>query len=136
MSRIIKTLKQNEAIKLMSQNKITLLEGGSRCFYKDQKVVTDSGLVSISQIKPFTRVLSYNESKKKEEFKPVLKTHIFKDNKKDIIKIKLKNGGEIKGTFDHLIFFENKWTTLGEVKKLYESRMENDPGVYSVSNKQ
>jgi|WetSurMetagenome_2_1015567.scaffolds.fasta_scaffold67435_3 intein/homing endonuclease len=103
-----------------------LLDGGSRCFYPGQLIKTKYGNKPISQLEPGNQILTLNEKTNKKEYKPLLKKHIFRNNKKDIIRIKLKNGVEIKGTFDHEIYFNNKWITLGEIKRRFYDNLEND----------
>lgn len=107
--------------------RISLLEGGSRCFKPLQKVVTNKGSKCIKNIKAGDLVLSYNEATGKDEYKRVLKNNHFTDNKKPIIRLILRNGKIIEGTEDHKIYFEGGWITLKHfVSLLHDRKMEKN----------
>lgn len=119
---VVKTEKQKDAIRLIVNNKYTLLEGGGRCFVGDQKVITDKGSKTIRDVKEGDRVLSCN-NKGKEEYNTVVKKHSFKNNKKKMIEIKLKNGETIKGTYDHNVYYKKKWRPLYEIMQDFNRNM-------------
>jgi len=120
-----KTSKQVEATKLMASHRETLLEGGSRCFIGSQKVITSNGSKPIEELQEGDLVLSVN-SKGKEEFKPILKKHLFPDNKKPMIKLKLKNGKTIEGTYDHRVYFMGGWHSLKSIVEYIYGNMETN----------
>lgn len=101
-----------------------LLEGGSRCFYAGQKVVTLSGSKEISKIDTNDLVLSYNEKEDRTQYKRVVKVHKFDKTDKKIIQINLKNGQIIKGTEDHKIYYKGGWITLKHFVSLLDGSME------------
>ena len=107
-----KTLKQIEATKLIANYPEVLLSGGSRCFVPTQKVITKYGSKRIESITDKDEVLSYNMENQKYEYKKVLTAHRFVNTKKQMIKIRLKNGKTIEGTEDHQIWFQGGWHTL------------------------
>jgi len=94
-----------------------ILEGSSRCFSKDQKVVTKKGLKKISDIKKGDFVKSFNEDKKENEYKKVL--NVFKlKNKKKCFRIKLKNGKTIECTSDHKFYYKGKFIEIEKILNL------------------
>jgi len=115
----IYTQKQTELMDLIENHQHILADGGSRCFIGTQLVITDKGNKCIKELKKTDKVLSYNEKINKEEFKKISKKHVFDNNKKDMIKIELKNGGIIIGTYDHVVNIDGKWLKLSEIKDLY-----------------
>lgn len=106
---------------LRSRAKIKILEGGSRCFGGDQKVITESGSIPISKIKAEQRVLTYDQTTRKNEYRKVLECHLFKNTKKTY-RVKLKNGKEIIATSDHKFFFEGGWISLKHLLSLWQKR--------------
>jgi len=135
MSDFRKTPKQTEATRLMSDKQEVLLEGGSRCFVGDQLVITKDGSVRIADIKEGNLVLSMNPNGI-EEYKPVLMKHTFTDNKKRMVKLTLKNGETIEGTYDHVIFFNGGWHNLKHVIEYSMEIWKTIPGFsrYEASN--
>jgi len=99
---------------LESKTKITVNQGGTRCFHPDTHIVTDKGNVKISDIKQGDFVLSYNESLKINEFKKVVNTFKLNNNKKTI-KLKLKNGSVIIATIDHKFYVDGGWRSLNSI---------------------
>ena len=120
-----KTSKQVEATRLMASHTETLLEGGSRCFIGSQKVITSNGSKPIEELQEGELVLSVN-SNGTEEFKPILKKHVFPDNKKSMIKLKLKNGETIEGTYDHRVYFMGGWHSLKSIVEYIYGNMETN----------
>ncbi len=118
------TTKQSELIDIISNKEIILADGGSRCFQPNQLVITEKGNKKIKDINIEDNVLSYNGEQ--EEYKSVLKKYTFKTDKKKMIKLTLNNGGEIIGTWDHMIWFDNEWKSLKEIKELYERNIQKN----------
>lgn len=100
-------------------------EGGSRCFGKDQLVVTDKGSVPISLIEKGDLVLTLNESNGKEEYKEVDCLNSMRNTKKTL-KIKLKNGKEIIVTDDHEFYHEGAWVAIKHLLSLRSEKINND----------
>lgn len=123
MSGITKTEKQIQAIKLIADNKVILLEGGSRCFAPDQGIVTDNGVKRIANVCKGDRVLSQADNGARE-YQPVLEVHHTNTPKRGY-RIKLRNGKEICGTEDHLIWYEGGWHTLRHVVELVHGSVES-----------
>ena len=98
-----------------------LYDGGTRCFHPCQKIVCENGPIEISKIKKGDKVKSYNSNTKKNEFRTVLKTYSFKNNKKTV-KIKLKNGNDIICTEDHEFFYKGGWQTAKHLLSLLDER--------------
>lgn len=96
-------------------NKIIILnEGGTRCFYPDQKIITKNGSVKISELKAGDRALSYNHANGNNEYRKVLRC-IKEESTKKAYHIKFKNGTEIKCTGDHKFFYNGRYI---EIEKL------------------
>lgn len=72
------------------------------CFPANTKILTNNGYRNICDIKENDIVLSYNESTKNIDYKPV--TKIFKNYNKKLVKIKLQNGKYIICTTNHPIY--------------------------------
>lgn len=96
----------------IKDNGVTDWTGHASCFTKEQGVVTDKGVVPISEIKIGDNVFCYNESADKNEFKKVVDTIPNHNNKQRLLKIKMKDGSIIRVTENHL-FYHN-----GEYKKI------------------
>jgi len=88
-------------------------QGGSRCFYGNQLVVTRNGSKPISDITKADEVLTPNGYKK------VLDTHKMA-NTKPSIKIKLKNGKIIQCTEDHEFYFKGDWVSIKHILSLWD----------------
>lgn len=129
MQTFKKTEKQKEATRLMSKQTTTLLEGGGRCFVRNQKVITNIGPKEIGQIKPGDIVLSINEKTGEDQYKPVDKVYSFFENRKRLIRLTLASGESIEGTEDHEIFFEGGWHTLSYVIEYIHGNMETNTRV-------
>jgi len=126
----LKTIKTTKNFRYLNEDRKdnvrgTVLEGGSRCFYALQEVVTKNGAKPIKDINKNDIVLSYNESTKKEEFKKVIDTHCFKNNK-PTIQINLKNGQKIIATEDHEIFYKGGWVSIKHFVSLFDENMEKN----------
>tara|TARA_R110000772_G_scaffold46246_6_gene105605 strand:- start:1236 stop:1760 length:525 start_codon:yes stop_codon:yes gene_type:complete len=96
-----------------------ILEGSSRCFIGTQKVITSKGSKPISEITVSDNVLTFNEHTKKDEFKPVIDSLEFKQNKKKCIKITLKNGETIQCSEDHEFYYEGSWLSIKHIVSLW-----------------
>lgn len=105
-------------------DRITILEGSSRCFAFDQEVVTNKGTKKISEIEIGDKVLSFNENTKSNEFKLVKGLHQFKNDKK-CLKITLKNGTVIKCTEDHEFYYEGAWISIKHLLSLRNDKLKN-----------
>lgn len=97
-------------------------EGGSRCFSADTKIITYSGIRLISELKIGNKVVSYNISEKKREYKTITNIIITPQNKKPCYKIKLKNGAEINCTQDHKFYFNGGWHEAKNIIHLWDER--------------
>lgn len=101
-------------------------EGGSRCFDKYQKVITNKGSKRISDVKKSDYVLTFNEKTKCKEYKKVNRVFKF-NNKKKCLEITLKNGNVIRCTEDHEFYHKGKWTKIKEIIRLIDyGKMENN----------
>jgi intein/homing endonuclease len=101
-----------------------VLEGSSRCFNGDQKVVTNNGYEQISKLKEGDLVKSYNEDKNINQYKRVIKTHKYKNNKK-CLRVTLKNGDTIECTEDHKFYYLGKWVSISDIRKYFNDRKRN-----------
>ena len=99
---------------LESKTKITVNQGGTRCFSPQTKVVTANGLKYICDINENDMVLSHNFSSGEDEFRKCLSKFEMQNNKKTI-KIKLKNGNEIIATEDHKFYVDGGWHSLKQI---------------------
>ncbi len=104
-----------------SDKRITVMQGGARCFGPDQQVITRKGSEKISDIQPGREVLTYNEQTKKREYKRVKESLKFA-NTKTTIKIKLTGGEEIIVTDDHEFFYHGKWMPIKDILILWSGR--------------
>lgn len=95
-----------------------VLEGGSGCFGKDQKVITDTGVKKISKLSEKDLVLTHNFQTNKDEFKPVNGIHIYTNNK-PCFKIRMKSGTEINVTEDHEFLYEGSWVKIKDLLHLW-----------------
>lgn len=106
------------------------LEGASRCFVKDTKVIMhDNSTKKIQDVKSGDLVKSYNKYSRKEEIKRCTKNNRFTSNKKKLIRIKLKNGNVLCGTEDHKIWFKDNWICLKDFVILLDEKrkLESNP---------
>ena len=101
-----------------------IITGGRGCFCGKQLIQTDVGVKPISEIKKGDKVLSYNEATKKTEYKRVANT--FKYDNDKIVRIRLKNGIEIKVTEDHKFYYKNRWVSVKDLLSLFYGTMEKD----------
>lgn len=109
---------------LTNDTRYFIITGGRGCFCYNQLVDTKNGNVPISEIKIGDLVSCYNENKKCIEYKKVLNT--FKYDNETIIRIKLKNGSEIKVTENHKFFHNGGWISVKDLLSLYYGNMEKD----------
>lgn len=101
------------------------LEGASRCFVKNTKVITLSGVKNIQDVSTLDKVLSFNFKKGKKEFRRVEENHSFPNNKKNIITIKFKDGRRVSATEDHEFFYKGAWIELRHLVTLWYEMEEN-----------
>lgn len=96
-----------------------VLEGSSRCFSENQKIITTNGNKRISEIKNGDIVMSYNEENKTIENSVVTNTFRLKNTKKTV-RIKMKDGTIIECTEDHKFFFKGAWTSIKHILSLWD----------------
>lgn len=102
------------------------LSGASRCFSGETLISTKEGLKKIKDIKENDLVKSYNELESKVEYRRCIKLHKFTDNKKKVIRLKLKNGRIIEATEDHKFFFNGAWVELKHLVSLLYGNMDKN----------
>ena len=102
-----------------------VLEGSSRCFSPNQKVITDIGEKRIKDIAIGDKVKSFNEETKEIEFRTVTDLHHLK-NKKKCFRVKMKDGTIIEATEDHKFYYEGAWVTLKHLLSLYNDKKSKD----------
>lgn len=90
-------------------------------------MVTDDGVRRIANIQEGDRVLSQTDEGV-QEYQPVLETHYTTKPKRGY-RIKLRNGKEICGTEDHMIWFEGGWHSLKHVVGLVHGNLESYTGI-------
>ena len=88
-----------------------VMQGGTRCFAPNQKVVTRRGSVPISEMLIGDEVFCFDENTGSNEWKPVVDVLKF-SNKKPTVKIKLKNGETIVCSADHKFFHNGEWVEI------------------------
>ncbi len=107
-----------------------LLWGGAGCFSSDQLVETISGPKKIKEIQVGDLVKSFNHKIGQYEFRPVLNCFEYPENKKQSVRIKLKDGTIIKCTADHKFFWRGKYVHILEILTILQNeRMENNTGL-------
>lgn len=95
-----------------SKEKITVMQGGSRCFAGNQKVVTDKGNVNISKLKIGDKVLSCDTDTGFVSFKKVIDTS---SNIRKTYTVFLNDGTRIECTPDHRFWYNGEWTQLSVI---------------------
>lgn len=70
-------------------------------------------------------VKTYDERTGENIFKPVIKTLKFK-NRKNTLKVRLRNGQEIIATDDHEFYFKGDWVSLKHILSLKEKDVEKN----------
>jgi len=93
----------------------TVVTGSPGCFVKDQLVHTNKGVLPISQIKEGDMVLSYNHSKKINEYRMVSRIPIHKNHRGKLYKITMKDGTIITVTDNHEFFTGTKYVKIKEI---------------------
>lgn len=87
------------------------------CLTYDSVVKTDIGDLPIGKIveeKIKCNVLSYNETSKEFEYKPI--TNWFNQGEKEVLKLTFDNGKTLECTYDHPILTRNRgWVPAGEL---------------------
>src|ERR1035437_3125649 len=112
---ILNDIRKDETIRTV------LIMGGKSCFDKNQCVITEDGEKPISEIRVGEKVLSFNELTKEKEYKRV--ENVFKfDNKKPVVKIKLKSGEEIICTDDHKFYYKGEWICIKHLLSLWDEK--------------
>lgn len=96
------------------QINLIINQGGTSCFWGEQKIKTLGNNKKIADICKGDLVLSYNEKTGKDEYLPVSDVMKYKNAKK-CISVKLKNGEVIIATEDHKFYYNGKWTQLKEI---------------------
>lgn len=109
---------------LTNDTRYFIITGGRGCFCGGQLIQTAVGVKPISEIKKGDKVLSYNEATKKNEYKRV--TNTFKYDNDKIVRIRLKNGTEIKVTEDHKFYYKNRWVSVKDLLSLFYGTMEKN----------
>lgn len=121
---------------LGSDSRYFVITGGRGCFAKDTRIITDYNSKPIQDVKIGDIVLSYNESRKCNEFKQVNNVFCY-DIDEEIIKITLSNDETISATKDHKFFFGGRWESLNKIVSLWHERnLEENTGVRKVRSKQ
>ena len=92
---------------------VYVLEGGSRCFAPDQLVMTDSGSKKIADIKVGDKVASLGADGELE-YKEVKNLFRFKADK-PMVRIKLKNGREIRCSADHKFLYNGEYVPIIDI---------------------
>lgn len=92
----------------------TVLEGGSRCFGENTKVILKGGIFPIKFVHQGDQVLTYNEQTQEEEYRRVVNVHKF-TNDKTTIKINFKNGQSIVVTEDHKFYYDGQWVPIKDI---------------------
>ena len=109
---------------LNTPSRYFIITGGRGCFCSKQLVQTKKGAIPISIIKKGDIILSFNEKTKRKEYKKVLNTYVYDNDK--IINIKLKNGTEIKVTENHKFYHDGGWVSVKDLLFLYYGKMEEN----------
>ena len=101
-----------------------IITGGRGCFSKCQKIVTDKGVKNISEVKISDKVLSYNHNDNIKEYKEVINT--FKYDNQKLYRIKLKNGTFINVTENHKFFNGMEYISIKDLLSLWYGNMEEN----------
>ena len=80
-------------------------KGSSQCFTAGTKILTEHGKKNIEDINVGDKVWSWNETKNKQELKPVVQ--LFRNNKRDLVYITI-GGGKITTTTEHPFYVKGK----------------------------
>lgn len=107
-----------------SKKRYFLLTGGRGCFQGNQSIVTNNGNKEISKLKIGDYVKSYNEENKSFEYKKVIKTFEYENDK--IYIINLKNGDQIKVTGEHKFYNNGRWVKVKDLLSLWYGDMEEN----------
>jgi intein/homing endonuclease len=116
--------KYQHLFELPKEVRYYIITGGRGCFSSNQNVVTDKGIKNISDIKNGEKVLSYNHEKKITEYKEVINT--FKYDNEKLIRIKLKNGSYINVTENHKFFNRGEYISIKDLLSLWYGNMEKN----------
>lgn len=117
----LKNQKYDENEELISGKRGVILEGSSRCFSENQKILTDKGVKRISDITTQDNVITYNENERVNEIKRVIDKLVFKNSKK-CYRIKLKNSEFIEVTDDHEFYYNGKWVSISNIISIWNER--------------
>lgn len=98
-------------------------QGSGRCFAPDQMIMCQGESKKISELKIGDKVYSYDHLTGENVFKKVINVIPTIGNKKKCYNIKLKNGKEIKCTYDHKIFFKGRYITADKLVSLYKQKI-------------
>lgn len=92
---------------------VYVYEGGSRCFAPDQLVMTENGSKRIVDIKVGDRVASLGADGELE-YKEAKNLFCFKADK-PMVRIKLKNGREIRCSTDHKFLYNGEFVPIIDI---------------------
>ena len=98
-----------------SDKRIVVNQGGTGCFHGYQLVSCKEGFKKIKDIVVGDIV------KSSSGFNRVINTFKYK-NKKNTVKVTLKNGQEIIATDDHKFWYQGGWVSLKDMIKLSNAR--------------
>jgi hypothetical protein len=119
-------IKRNPAYKAIHANKdkrYVIITGGRGCFTADQEIETLEGRKKISEVDIGDAVYSYDVENKLYMTDKVVNKFEY-DNKK-LVKVKLKDGSEIKCTPDHKFFFRGEWLQIQEILTIFDEWKNN-----------
>ena len=109
--------------------KIIVNQGGTRCFYPKQEVITSKGSIPIESVKKGDLCLTFYKGEYK--YHKVIDKLIYK-NIKPTLEVILKNGHKIISTEDHKFFYKGGWHTLKCLVELSYGRMETNTRIQKI----
>lgn len=99
-----------------SDKRITIEEGGTRCFTGETLVLTEKGHKPINQITTEDKVWSLNTTTNLMELKQVREVYEYKQTKQDILTF-LNDKGCIYSTYGHEFYYKGQWSPNFELAK-------------------
>lgn len=96
-------------------SQILLVTGRPSCFDKNRLVHTSKGVCEISKLNIGDSVLSYNHTKRINEYKRVIDVSINDNHPGKMYKIKMKDGSEIKVTDNHRFFTGSEYLQIKDI---------------------
>ena len=127
--------KQMEMIKVLEDKEHTeIFMGGAAggCGVGNTRTSTIHGEQFLKDLKKGDIVLTFNHKKNKLEYNPILETFI-NGGSVECIRVKLKNGKEIKFTSDHKFLFNGEWI---KIRELARRGMEENRQGWDIFDKQ